>query len=101
MIIAAYNCGYGKYGTIADFLMPHHPREFLQSKFRNHCAKFGHPVPRDMKLTELSLTQWIYEMEANFKTPSAIRVDLNDKHPRIVGYEFEMEDLLDGDEILF
>lgn len=101
MIIAAYNCGYGKYGTIADFLMPHHPHEFLQSKFRNHCAKFGHPLPKDMKLTELSLTQWIYEMEANFKTPNAIRVDMNGEHPRIVEYEFEMEDLLDGDQILF
>lgn len=104
MIVVEYHCGYGKYGSIAEFLIPHHESPFMREKFRKFFAARGHEIPYDMALSELDLDQWILEAESNLKRPTKVRVRLGKEWPEIIGYEWDepatLEEL-DDDEIPF
>lgn len=93
MIVVEYHCGYGKYGSVAEFLMPHHDSPFMREKFRKFFAARGHEIPRDMSLLEMDLDQWILEAENNLRKPSKIRVKLGGTYPEIIGYEWEEPDV--------
>jgi DNA repair protein RadD len=107
MIVVDYQCGYGKYGTVADFLMPHHESPFMRERFRKFFAVRGHEIPYDMSLSEIDLDQWIHEAENNLKKPSKITIRLEGQYPKIINYEWgeivapiPIEEFLD-DEIPF
>lgn len=104
MIVTEYHCGYGKYGSIADFFIPHHESSFVQARFRSYFKTCGHQIPSDMNLLELSLEQWIHEAESNLKKPERITVDFSDKHPKVINLEFppeQLDEVLDFDDIPF
>jgi DNA repair protein RadD len=84
MIVVSYYCGYGKYGTIADFLLPYHEQGFLRDKVKKFFTERGAVIgdPRDMTEDEL-----LWQAEA-LRKPARITVDHREEWPRIINYHW-------------
>lgn len=100
MIVVSYYCGYGKYGTIADFLLPYHEQGFLRDKVKKFFTERGVPIQDPRELTEDDL---LWHAEKLWR-PARITVDHREEWPRIINYhwpapETTIEEYLDFDEI--
>ena len=84
MIVVSYYCGYGKYGTIADFLLPYHEQGFLRDKVKKFFTERGTAIGDPRELTEDEL---LWHAEKLFK-PARITVDHREEWPRIINYHW-------------
>lgn len=107
MIVVNYHCGFGKYGTVADFLLPHHESDFVTNK----VLKFFKERGKDMAppLSGYSMDDLLWHCE-QLKKPRSITVDHREEFPRIIRYEWgdekrpvkqSIEEMLGGDEIAY
>jgi DNA repair protein RadD len=107
MIVVEYHCDYGKYGTIAEFLLPHHESDFVQSKARSFFSQRGIELFGDLR--GFPMIELLDKAE-NSKKPTSIIVDHSEEWPRVKFVYFDepksesvmdSSEVLDGDEILF
>jgi ribosomal protein S27AE len=106
MIVVEYHCDHGKYGTIADFLIPHHESDFVTGRVKKWFKDRGDDIYGS--LSEYSLLDLLWRAENNCKKPSGITVDHSEKFPRIKSYEWgetvkqlSISEVLDEDSIPF
>jgi len=103
MIVASYHCGYGKYGTIADFILPYHSNEWVQQKTVQFFKERG--VKLNTPLTNYKMDELLFECE-HLKKPCRIVVNHSEEFPKIIKYEWPVkqqpiEEYLDDDIPLF
>lgn len=96
MIVVSYYCSYGKYGTIADFLLPYHEQGFLRDKVKKFFAERGNAIGDPKEYSEDDLL-WHCE---KLNQPVKITVDHREEWPRVIRYHWaeqpqkSLEDLL-------
>jgi len=95
MIVVQYHCNYGKYGTIADFLLPYHANDFVRGKVVSFFAKRGITLPATYTMDEL-----LFSAE-QLKKPARIQVDHSGEFPKVIGYVWETVKQLDDEIPLF
>lgn len=89
MIVVNYHCAHGKYGSVADFLLPYHASDFVRGKVRQFFRDRGAMLPTPMPIMNDLLTI----AETELKKPAKIAVDISGEHPRITRYEWPTANL--------
>mgnify|MGYP006921326443 CR=1 FL=1 len=96
MIVVSYHCGFGKYGTVADFLLPYHESSFVTDKVKKFFHERGNAIGDPKEYSEDDLL-WHTE---KLNQPVRITVDHREEFPRIIRYHWadepqqSLEDLL-------
>lgn len=96
MIVVSYGCDYGKYGSIAEFLLPYHSSDFVVGKVRQFFKERGVRLATTMPPMDELLTI----AETELKRPIRITIDHSGEHPRITKYEWEATKVLAPEEYL-
>ena len=103
MIVVEYHCDYGKYGTLAEYLIPHHSSDWLRDKAKAFFTKRGDDIYGDLR--EYPIVDLIWRAENNLKKPTQITVNHAKEFPEITRYEWgeqlNMGEILEGDYIDF
>lgn len=96
MIVVEYHCDYGQYGTIAEFLLPHHESQMVTGKVLQWFKDRG----KDMMppLSGYTMEDLIWHME-KLPMPKQIVVNHGEEFPRIVQCLWDVPDI--DDEIPF
>jgi len=84
MIVASYRCGFGKYGTVADFLLPYHEQGFLRDKVKKFFKERGNEIGDPKEYSEDDLLWHCEKLNA----PVKITVDHREEFPRIIHYHW-------------
>lgn len=100
MIVVEYHCDYGKYGTIAEFLLPFHDNDFVRNKVVAFFRERGNGAATNEIIPLLSMPELIHECEKLDK-PSHIMVDHGEEFPRIKSVRFDRpKEQIDPEELL-
>lgn len=104
MIVVEYQCNYGKYGTIAEFLLPFHTSSMIRGKVARFFKDGGYPL--EPWPNEYTMEDFIMRAEAYVKCPTQIVVNHRGEFPQIIRKIYgdpaavkSINEVLDGDEI--
>ena len=94
MITVKYMSLAAKYGSVNEYLLPHHASEFVRSrvlKFFKRNGRDGYELAAgaNCDLSVYSLDDLIHLATANCRTPSEILVDFGKEFPEIIRIDFE------------
>lgn len=85
MIVVEYHCDYGKYGTIAEFLLPHHESDFVRGKVREFIKVRGGNAGFDLFQPIVAIISYLETLPH----PAKILVDHAEQFPRIKNVYFD------------
>lgn len=98
MIVIEYHCDYGKYGTVCDWILPYHEKDFPRAKAESIFKAAGNELGSPIETYSLDDLMW---HAGQLKCPKRVNVVMKENFPTIIGRQYEKnQSNLSAEELL-